>query len=371
MIKLLLIARGERSFINFRLPLIKYLIKKNARIHVYFESLSPELQTDLEAVGVEVSIYPGGEVPRFAILKEIDYFLWLKGQLSSVVTSEYAILVYFLRSTFWFSIFFRTLSFKRRVFLIEGLGALGSLLRSRLLGYLLGRIICFIKSNSNTVVTLNQRDYELFFECPGRQELVVVPGIGFDQDKFYGQLRKEIRKVLFASRLIDAKGIGLFLEIVASNSDLGLGFYIAGSIDDLPRKYMRQFTQLVNNGKLTFLGFRTDLDQVLRETDILVFPSSYSEGLPRLVLEAMASGCILYSTQFVGSELLSNRLLENGAPVSQFVARDSFAVNFASYLDSLRQSEGIESLSAANISTAIYFNQRNVFPEWEMILVGE
>lgn len=65
--------------------------------------------------------------------------------------------------------------------------------------------------------------------------------------------------------------------------------YIAGTTQD--ETYMRRLTELGAapdlDGKVTFLGWRTDMLDVLAACDVYVLPS-YSEGVPRSIVEAMA-----------------------------------------------------------------------------------
>jgi glycosyltransferase involved in cell wall biosynthesis len=51
--------------------------------------------------------------------------------------------------------------------------------------------------------------------------------------------------------------------------------------------------------RFRFLGFRTDIAEILRGVDVVALPSS-AEGLPLAVLEAMATGCAVVATPVGG-----------------------------------------------------------------------
>jgi glycosyltransferase involved in cell wall biosynthesis len=62
-------------------------------------------------------------------------------------------------------------------------------------------------------------------------------------------------------------------------------------------RYKNYFKDLIRfvkenelNGKVKFLGFRSDIDEILKSIDILVVSSIYNEGCPMVILEAMSTG---------------------------------------------------------------------------------
>ncbi|MEO1479763.1 MAG: glycosyltransferase, partial [Bacteroidota bacterium] len=53
-------------------------------------------------------------------------------------------------------------------------------------------------------------------------------------------------------------------------------------------------------GAVEWLGFREDMDDLLRQSHIVCLPSQYGEGVPRILIEAAASGRPLISTNRPG-----------------------------------------------------------------------
>lgn len=109
--------------------------------------------------------------------------------------------------------------------------------------------------------------------------------------------------VLYAGRLSVQKG--LFFLVVAAGAiaaeDPSIHFVMAGDgplRDDL-RAEAAKFPSLV--GRMHWLGRRDDVPSLLKAADLLVLPSSW-EGMPNVVLEAMAARRAIAATAVEGSE---------------------------------------------------------------------
>lgn len=110
-------------------------------------------------------------------------------------------------------------------------------------------------------------------------------------------------KIIAASRLDFEKGLDIFINAVSKLKDevkTKAEFYIAGEgeCESELRKLNRQ-----KNSGIQFLGIVKDMYKLLSETHIFVYPSrSNSEGFPAVITEAGATGNLLISSNFGGSE---------------------------------------------------------------------
>ncbi len=101
-------------------------------------------------------------------------------------------------------------------------------------------------------------------------------------------------------RLVWVKGIDLFLQAAANlcKTHENVYFLVVGD-GPLASALKEQEKELGLQGKCSFTGFQKDIPAILKITDILAIPS-HSEGLPMVILEAMACGIPVVGSQIGG-----------------------------------------------------------------------
>lgn len=192
---------------------------------------------------------------------------------------------------------------------ITGLGFVftSTSVKAKVLGILVKNLYRFCFSSPKVQVIFQNLDDKDFFVANGIIDKTsghLVEGSGVDVNKFTPteNLNKHPR-ILLASRLLIEKGIFEFMDAVQSLKSKGLNFeaVIAGDIDpanpgSISETQLRSWQQ---SGTVTFLGFQKDMVTLLKNTDIACLPS-YREGLPMSLLEAMAAGKPLVTTDAPG-----------------------------------------------------------------------
>lgn len=137
---------------------------------------------------------------------------------------------------------------------------------------------------------------------------VVVDGTGVDLEVFQPGPRKTrtIKNILFAGRLLHSKGIFEFVKSAEILSHTGeYRFIVAGWEYDSPDALTRaELEALRSNPTVNYLGFVENMAELLRDVDLLVLPSQYPEGIPKILLEAAASEVPILTTDFPGSRMV-------------------------------------------------------------------
>jgi glycosyltransferase involved in cell wall biosynthesis len=105
--------------------------------------------------------------------------------------------------------------------------------------------------------------------------------------------------MLFASRLHHQKGVDVLLSALAELKRSDYFCLIAGTGEE-KGKLEAMSTSLGLTNRVRFLGFRSDVPDLLRLSDFMVLPSRY-EGMPLIVLEAMAASCPIIATSVDGT----------------------------------------------------------------------
>lgn len=136
-----------------------------------------------------------------------------------------------------------------------------------------------------------------------------LPGSGVDLTRFTpGQKLPSSEKRIFLmfGRIVPKKGYDLFLDAIRQIQDTSTQhaeFWILG-IEDRSRKDSRRvFERIVRahqDGLITYWPPTDDVVAVVRQADVVVLPSLYHEGVPRCLLEAMACGKPLLTTDWKG-----------------------------------------------------------------------
>ncbi len=164
--------------------------------------------------------------------------------------------------------------------------------------------------HSSKVFFQNSDDMRLFLNA-GMAPLHAaerIPGSGVDLHRFRPtQLPAEPIKMLFIGRLLREKGIGEFLAatqlLVKRDSSRSIEFHILG--EHQPSKLYVDRTHLdeaVRRRGVFYNGI-VPADEIagwIASAHCVVLPSYYGEGVPRVLLEACASGRPIITTDNVG-----------------------------------------------------------------------
>lgn len=133
-------------------------------------------------------------------------------------------------------------------------------------------------------------------------QTVVIDGAGINPDIYRYSIETLHDKpvVLFASRLLWSKGLGDLIEAKRRLKARGIefelnvaGISVADDPDGIP---MAQIEQWQKEALINWLGKRSDVCNLIEHANVVALPSVYSEGIPRILLEAASVGraCIAY-----------------------------------------------------------------------------
>lgn len=204
----------------------------------------------------------------------------------------------------------RFLGIKAVLFSIAGLGIIFSSarLKYKAVRLVIEPLLKFVFSHGNVAVIFqNKSDSKLLIErnVLKKHFCFWIDGSGIDTRTVdYVDEPVGTPVVTFASRLLKDKGILDFIEaikILIENNVIA-EFWIIGDEDPYnPNSIsVRSLKRIFSNERVAFLGFRKDVIKLFQHSNIVVFPSYYGEGLPKVLIEAAAVGRAVVTTDHPG-----------------------------------------------------------------------
>lgn len=303
----LLIASFPDSLIKFRGPLLQAILAKGLEVHVAAPDLSgaEEVRNELIALGItlhEIGLKRTGTNP-FADLGTMAE-LW---KLMRRIRPNY-VLGYTIKPVIYGSLAAWLAGVPNRFSLVTGLGYAftGDASGKRgVLRKLIQRLYRFGLSKSGKVFFQNPDDQALFRQLgllPANISSCVVNGSGVDVADYSVATLQEKPSFLLIARLLGDKGVREYAKAAAKVKEQypQVSFKLVGWIDDNPDAIGKhELDGWVNSGTFEFMGKLADVRPAIAGCNVYVLPS-YREGTPRTVLEAMAMGRPVITTDAPG-----------------------------------------------------------------------
>lgn len=140
---------------------------------------------------------------------------------------------------------------------------------------------------------------------------IIRNAVDYDKFKFNKETRDKIRKKLkiknneiligHVGRFTNQKNhkflIDIFKEINKKNNNTKLVLIGTGELENLIKEKVKKYEL---EDKVIFLGFRSDVNDLMQAMDIFLFPSLY-EGLPVVLIEAQAASLPIFTSKDVVS----------------------------------------------------------------------
>ncbi len=300
--KIAFVANSTWNIYNFRLALIKAFLKKGFQViviapvdeYIHYLNKTPGL-----------THIPLKHLSRKSKnpLKDISLFL----ELWNIYKKHQPDLIihYTVKPNIWGN-FAACFSRIPSVCVVTGLGY--SFLHQRSLRNFTELLYRISFRLAQAVIFKNKDDRSLFIEkqIVKREQAYTVPGSGVNIKHFSPRKfsPSDNRKVFtFIGRLLYDKGIVEFVEAAkrvhqkCPNAD----FWVIGDIDEGNPSFVSkaQLVRWIENKTICYYGIELDVRPVISQSDCIVLPS-YREGLSMVLLEAMAMGKPVITTDTPG-----------------------------------------------------------------------
>ena len=190
--------------------------------------------------------------------------------------------------------------------LIAGVGSifLSNNLKSRVLQRIMSAEYKKSLKCSKAVFFQNHDDSELFLKkrLVKQKQIAYIHGSGVNLQKFKVEDFPNDFSVLFTGRLIKDKGIREYLEAceIIKRKYPDVKCMLVGPYDTNPTSLEEEeLKRYIDSHIIEYYGEQRDVRPFLRQCSVFVLPS-YREGTPKTVLEAMATGRAIITTDAPG-----------------------------------------------------------------------
>ena len=308
---LLFVVTNPAFFLSHRLPIA--LAAREAGYEVHLASMPSPAVVQVLALGFVHHTLPLHRTRKnplaeaFTLWAMVRLFLKLKPDLLHLVT---------IKSVIYGALAARLTGVPGVVAAISGLGYVFTQkgVKATLLRSVVAVLYRLALGKSNLrVIFQNTDDLQAISRLAhlSQQKTALIRGSGVDLQEFIATPEPPgTPVVLMASRLLKDKGVLEFVQaarLLKAQSQQGdmavtARFCLAGAIDS---GYQASCTQDEVNawqaeGVVELLGERTDMSALLASSHIVVLPSFYREGLPRVLCEAAACARAVVTTEMPG-----------------------------------------------------------------------
>lgn len=306
--KILVIGGYSPSLINFRGHLLQSMVGAGHEVHAAAPGLLADGPTceRLRAIKVvphDVPLKRAGLNP-FVDLVSLGALISRMGRLKPD-----AILAYTVKPVVWGMLAARIAGVRHRFALITGLGyafAAQSSGKRALVSRVARWLYRIALTGASKVFFQNADDAQLFDQLrlvPEATPKIVVSGSGVDVEEFAPRpLPEGPTTFLLIARLLGDKGIREYFEAAESIHARfpDAAFDLVGPPDESPDGISpRELDHLLAGGHVRWRGEAVDVRPHIANCHVYVLPS-YREGTPRTVLEAMALGRPIITTDAPG-----------------------------------------------------------------------
>ncbi|MFZ5564779.1 MAG: glycosyltransferase family 4 protein [Thermodesulfobacteriota bacterium] len=185
------------------------------------------------------------------------------------------------------------------------------------------------------------------------KEKIHVVGAGYDETLFFRQAKAAPRpvRVVYAGKLCNAKGTPWLLEALADIREVPWQLHLVGGGSGIETDRCRRMARELGARVIAYGAVdQPVLANLMRQSHIFVLPSFF-EGLPLVLLEALACGCRIVATDLPGvAEVLDGMTadcISRVRPPRLAAVDKPFEQDLPRFVDDLKTALGAQMAAAA------------------------
>ncbi|MDB7513157.1 glycosyltransferase family 4 protein [Enterococcus faecium] len=170
----------------------------------------------------------------------------------------------------------------------------------------------YLSRFTDTILTINQEDYQIASQKFHSKKVYLINGVGIPIEKYkkiqintmekkaeLGIKDKKTKIILSVGELNRNKNHAMVIEALKQFKDKNFKYFICG-VGSLEYALKEKIKNSGLEEKVVLLGYHTDVLEIMKISDLFVFPSK-REGLPVSVMEAMSVGLPIVASNIRGN----------------------------------------------------------------------
>lgn len=366
--KVLVISPKNKTVYNFRGDLIKAMIAKGHEVYVI--GPNQDFMDEIMNLGIKKFI----EVPfvkdNISAFGDLKYCSNLKKAIKKVEPD--VVFSYTIKPVIYGSIAASSVGVKHIYPMVTGLGRVfaSDTAKAKLVRFVVGFLYKYAFKKCDKVMFQNHDDLNRFVELGyvPKEKTEHVDGSGVNMRRFHSEGLASDQVFLMTARIIKEKGVFEYCNAarIVKKQYPNARFILLGGFDNsIGAIAPADIQEYIDDGSIEFPGETKDVVPFLQQCRYFVLPTYYCEGLPRTILEAMAMGRPVITTDWPGCR----DAVKDG--VNGYLVEPKNAEQLAEKMMLLMKNDGLaEQMSEKALERCRYIYDVNVVNKKMLAIMG-
>lgn len=301
--KILIISAKNKTVFNFRGDLIKDMISHGNEVFV--TGPNKEFIDDIMALGISHFYEVPSVKDNTSVRNDLRYLKLLKSVIYEVKPD--IVFSYNIKPVIYGSIAAKKLNVPHIYAMVTGLGrvyASGSF-KTKIIRFITKILYKIAFKACDIVIFQNKDDVNELVKNKylPKEKTAIVNGSGVNMVRFKKSSLPETPVFLMVSRIIKEKGVLVFCEAareLKKDHPESKCILLGGFDSSIGAIKPEDIQMYIDDGSIELPGEVKDPISYYEQASVFVLPSYYREGLPRTILEAMACGRPVITTDWTG-----------------------------------------------------------------------
>lgn len=303
--KIVFVINVDWFFVSHRLPLALEALKRNYDVYLATKDTSCKkklIEHGIKVIDIDFERSGKNPVKELSLITKLTkIYKEIKPDIIHHIT---------LKASIYGAIAARRAKSKANIInAVSGLGYAFTSNRKSLSTVFLKGLLRWAFADQKSNFIFQNPDDQAFYNKLGflnGKNFVIIRGSGVDENEFafLEPVKKERLVVVLVARMLKDKGVKEYIEaagVLKKEFARKAEFWLVGGIDEHNPAHIteQELREKCDPGYINWLGHRSDVKDIYQQSDIACLPS-YREGLPKSLIEAMAIGRPIVTTDAIG-----------------------------------------------------------------------